>query len=124
MAPRKSQPPEIQRKTGMDVFKKAGIDLPVYKEFTDYDAAIKFVEKEGRGFVSKPCYDEADKNLTYLGKTPESLIYMLQRWKKEQRLKGPFILRELIQAPRWRWAAGSGRAASIRAGARTGKRRR
>ena len=88
---------EIQRKTGMDVFKKAGIDLPVYKEFTDYDAAIKFVEKEGRGFVSKPCYDEADKNLTYLGKTPESLIYMLQRWKKEQRLKGPFILQELIQ---------------------------
>lgn len=87
---------ELKRKCGMDIFKKAKIDIPVFKEFTSCDDAIKFVMKEKRGFVSKPCYDEADKNLTYLGKTPEALIGMLERWKKEQRLKGPFILQELV----------------------------
>lgn len=87
---------ELKRKCGMDIFKKAKIDVPVFKEFTSCDDAIKFVMKEKRGFVSKPCYDEADKNLTYLGKTPEALIGMLERWKKEQRLKGPFILQELV----------------------------
>lgn len=87
---------ELQRKAGMDVFKKAGIDIPVYQEFSDYDAAIKFVTNEHRGFVAKPCYDEADKNLTYLGKTPEAMITMLERWKKQGRMKGPFILQELV----------------------------
>lgn len=87
---------ELKRKTGMDIFKKAGIDIPVYKEFTDYDSAIKFVTKEHRGFVAKPCYDETDKNLTYLGKTPEAMVTMLERWKKAGKLKGPFILQELV----------------------------
>ena len=88
---------ELSRKTGMEIFKKAKIPIPFYKEFSDYDQAVKYVEKEGRGFASKPCYDEADKNLTYVGKTPESLIFMLQKWKKEDRLKGPFILQELVE---------------------------
>ena len=87
---------ELDRKTGMGVFEKAGIPVPEYKEFTDCATAIKFVEKECRGFVAKPCYDEADKNLTYLGRTPEALISMLRRWQKEQRMKGPFILQELV----------------------------
>ena len=87
---------EIDRKTGMGIFKKAGIPIPTYKEFARPADAIKYVEKEGRGFVSKPCYDETDKNLTYLGKTPELLISMLRRWEREQRLKGPFILQELV----------------------------
>lgn len=88
---------ELDRKTGMDIFKKAGIPIPVFKEFSACKEAIKYVEKEGRGFVAKPCYDEADKNLTYLGRTPEALISMLRRWDKEKRMKGSFILQELVQ---------------------------
>jgi phosphoribosylamine--glycine ligase len=88
---------ELDRKTGMDVFKKAGIPIPEFKEFKDCKAAIKYVEREGRGFVSKPCWAEEDKNMTYLGKTPEALISMLQRWDKECRMKGDFILQELVK---------------------------
>jgi phosphoribosylamine--glycine ligase len=87
---------EIDRKTGMSVFKKAGIAIPEYKEFTDCAAAVKHVEKTGKGYVSKPCYDETDKNLTYLGRTPEALIAMLRRWDRECRIKGPFILQEIV----------------------------
>src|SRR5258708_3661467 len=78
---------ELERKHGMDIFKKAKIAIPEYREFTDYDAAIAYVKKEDRAFVSKPCYDESDKNLSYVAKTPADLVYMLQRWKKAQKLK-------------------------------------
>ena len=87
---------ELDRKVGQDVFKRAGIPIPPFKEFTDYDAAIAYVQKEGRAFVSKPSYDESDKSLSYVGKSPDDLIYMLTKWKKQQKLKGAFILQEKI----------------------------
>lgn len=87
---------ELDRKIGQGVFKKAGIEVPAFREFSDYDAAIAYVKKEGRAFVSKPSYDEADKSLSYVGKTPADLVYMLQRWKKASKLKGRFILQEKV----------------------------
>ena len=88
---------ELNRKTGQDMFKKAGIPVPPFQEFTRYDDAIAYVKKEGRAFVSKPSYDEADKSLSYVGKTPADLVYMLERWKKQAKLKGAFILQEKIK---------------------------
>ena len=87
---------ELNRTLGQGVFKKAGIAVPPYREFSDYDAAISFVKREGRRFVSKPCGDEPDKSLSYCSKSPEDLVYMLMRWKKAQKLKGKFILQEFI----------------------------
>ena len=87
---------ELDRKTGQDVFKKAGIPVPPFREFSRYDEAIAYVKKEGRAFVSKPSYDESDKSLSYVGKTPADMIYMLQRWKKQAKLKGDFILQEKV----------------------------
>ena len=88
---------ELDRKTGMNIFSKAGISIPEFREFSNCEQAIKYVEKEQRGFCLKPCYDEADKNLTYLGKSPEMLIAMLRRFKEDHKLKGSFILQELVQ---------------------------
>lgn len=87
---------ELDRKVGQEMFKKVGIEVPAFREFSDYDAAIAFVKKENRAFVSKPSYDESDKSLSYVGKTPADLIYMLGRWKKQQKLKGSFILQEKV----------------------------
>ena len=87
---------ELNRTLGQSVFKKAGISVPPFREFTDYDAAISFVKREGRRFVSKPCGDEPDKSLSYCSKSPEDLVYMLMRWKKAQKLKGKFILQEFV----------------------------
>lgn len=87
---------ELDRKTGQQVFRKAGIAVPPYREFTDYDSAIAYVKRENRAFVSKPSYDEADKSLSYVSKSAADLIYMLERWKKADKLKGAFILQEKI----------------------------
>jgi phosphoribosylamine--glycine ligase len=87
---------ELDRKTGQDIFKKHGIPVPPFREFSRYDDAIAYIKKEGRAFVSKPSYDESDKSLSYVGKTPADLIYMIQKWKKQDKLKGSFILQEKI----------------------------
>jgi phosphoribosylamine--glycine ligase len=87
---------ELNRTLGQQVFKKAGIPVPPYREFSDYDQAIAYVKREGRRFVSKPCGDEPDKSLSYCAKSPADMVYMLTRWKKARRHKGTFILQEFI----------------------------
>lgn len=87
---------ELNRTLGQAVMKKAGIDVPSYREFRDYDQAIAYVKKEGRRFVSKPCGDEPDKSLSYVSKSPADMVYMLQRWKKAQKLKGSFMLQDFV----------------------------
>lgn len=88
---------EIDRSAGMKVFKKADIALPDYKEFRDYDSAIAYVKREDRRFVSKVIDgSHNDKALSYCSKSPEDMVYMLQRWKKLQKLPGPFCLQEFI----------------------------
>lgn len=86
---------ELDRDLGMAMFRKKGIEVPPCKSFNDYDAAIRYVKREDRAFVSKPSGD-ADKALSYVGKTPEDMIYMLERWKKLGKLKSPFILQEKV----------------------------
>lgn len=87
---------ELDRNKGMRVFEEHGIELPPYREFSDYDKAIAYVKKEERPFVSKPCGDEPDKSLSYVAKSPADLVYMLERWKKAKKLKSKFILQEKV----------------------------
>ena len=88
---------ELDRAFAMNLFRKHGIEVPDFKEFSDYDKAIAFVKKEDRPFVSKPCGDEPDKSLSYVAKTPADLVYMLERWKKSAKLKGQFLLQEKVE---------------------------
>jgi phosphoribosylamine---glycine ligase len=88
---------ELNRTLGMQVFKKAGIAIPEYQEFSDYDRAIAYVKRENRAFVSKPCGDEPDKSLSYVAKSPADLVYMLERWKKAKKHQGSFILQEKVE---------------------------
>jgi phosphoribosylamine--glycine ligase len=88
---------ELDRKLGQDVFRRAGINVATSKEFHRYDDAIKFVEQTMGRFVSKPCDDaNADKSLSYCSSGPDDMIYMLERWKRSDKLKGSFILQEFI----------------------------
>ena len=86
---------ELDRDVGMKLMKKAGIEVPPTKEFTDYDTAIAHVKKTMKRYVSKPS-GSADKALSYCSKSPADMIYMLERWKKLSKLKTPFILQEFI----------------------------
>lgn len=87
---------ELDRIQGMKVLNDNNILTPIYRKFDSYDKAIAYVKKEDRRFVSKPNGDAA-KELSYVAKTPEDMIYMLERWKKANKLKDTFILQEFIE---------------------------
>jgi len=87
---------ELDRTYGMKVLEKHGIEVPTYREFKSYQDAIRYVKKEDRPFVSKPCGEETDKSLSYVAKTPEALVSKLEGWEKAGKLKGSFILQEKI----------------------------
>lgn len=86
---------ELDRGIGQNVLRKAGVQVAESKVFTDYDAAIAFVKRTMKRYVSKPTGD-ADKALSYCAKSPEDLVFMLQRWKRLGTLKQSFILQEFI----------------------------
>lgn len=86
---------ESDRAHGMGIFKKAGIPILPYREFTDYDKAIAYVKREDRPFASKPSGKCDDKALSYVAKEPRDLLYMLDRWKRSGKRQGlEFILQE------------------------------
>ena len=87
---------ELDRKVGMQIMQKHGIEIPPYVEFTNYDKAIAHVKQHGGRWVSKPSGD-ADKSLSYCSKTPADMIYMLERWKKNPKIKSAFILQEFVE---------------------------
>ena len=95
-ATEKSAAWELERQLGQMIFKRAGIAVPPYKEFSKYDEAIRYVEKEARAFVSKPNGDTDDKALSYVAKSPADLVYMLKRWKAGHKHKDSFILQEKV----------------------------
>jgi phosphoribosylamine--glycine ligase len=88
---------ETDRKIGQDLMKKRGLPVPEFRQFSNYDQAIAYVKREGRAFVCKPCGDEEDKSLSYVAKSPADLVFMLERWKKQQRHKDAFILQECVK---------------------------
>ena len=84
---------ELKRSLGDEMFKRAGIKTMACESFTKYDDAIKYVMETNKRYASKPDGD-ADKALSYCAKTPADLIYMLEKWKKSNKLKDGFILQE------------------------------
>lgn len=86
---------ELDRAIGQKIMKSAGIEVPPFKEFSDYDSAIRYVKSTMARYVSKPS-DSPDKALSYCAKSPEDMVYMLERWKRLNKLKGVFVLQEFI----------------------------
>jgi len=89
---------ESDRQYGQDLLDRYGIPVAPYKVFSDYDAAIAYVQKRDTRLVSKPFgSDQDDKSLTYVAKSPEDMVYMLNRWKKLGKLKQQFMLQDFIE---------------------------
>jgi phosphoribosylamine--glycine ligase len=89
---------ELDRSFGQQVLKRHGVAVIPSKEFNDYDQAIAWVKKQDRAFVSKPTGDtkDVDKALSYVSQTPADMVYMLERWKKLNKLKNPFLLQDKV----------------------------
>ena len=88
---------ESDRAKGMAVLRAAGIPVAPYRTFNSYDDAIAYVKKHDRPFASKPSGRCDDKGMSYVAKSPEDLVYMLERWKRSGKRTGEeFILQEKI----------------------------
>jgi len=86
---------ELDRGYGMEILKKAKVQIPESQLFADYNKAIAYVKKTMKRCVSKPNGD-ADKDLSYCAKSPADLVYMLERWKKSNKLKSSFFIQDFI----------------------------
>ena len=88
---------EMDRAKGQEAFTRHGIPTLDGEEFSDYDTAIAYVKKQDERFVSKPTGDkDPSKGLSYVSKSPEDMVYMLERWKKNATYKSPFILQRFV----------------------------
>lgn len=91
---------EINRSVGQRLLQRAGVPVLPSVEFSDYDAAINHVCKSMGRFVSKPTGDNdpnADKSLSYVSTGPGDMVYMLERWKRLNKLKTKFVLQEFVK---------------------------
>ena len=89
---------ELDRSVGMQVFKRAGIAVPAFREFNDYTEAIHYVERRASVFYSKPCSDTADKSLSAKTGIPEEPAWQLRKWRKKHgRPPCPFLLQEPVE---------------------------
>lgn len=87
---------EINRDVGIDIFKRAGIPTIPSVKFTRIQDAISYIKKNlDKRFVSKPCGDAA-KHLSYVSKSSEDMLFMLEYWDRLGKIKAPFIIQEFI----------------------------
>lgn len=85
---------EQDRCFGADVMERAGIKTIPMEKFSKYEEAISVVLKnKDKRYVSKPVGDGA-KELSYCSKDWRDLIFMLNKWKKDQAYAGDFVLQE------------------------------
>lgn len=85
---------ELERGTGQQVFEDHGIKCLDSTIFKTYDEAIAFLNKNPeKRYVSKPTGD-ADKALSYVSKSSQDMLFMLEHWKKKITKKVPFLFQE------------------------------
>jgi phosphoribosylamine--glycine ligase len=88
---------ELDREFGSQILKEHGVNMIPYTTFRSHEAAEEWVRKNPRRFVSKPTDNRkanANKALSYVSKDAADMVYMLQRWRRLGKNKGPFMLQE------------------------------
>jgi phosphoribosylamine--glycine ligase len=95
---------ELDRLAGMAAFKKAGIEVPPFRQCTSLDDAVAYVADRGQGFAIKPCGSIGDKALSFVAKNkdPEKAageaIWRLRQWKREgKRFPAGLMVQERIK---------------------------
>lgn len=85
---------EQDRVHGATILERAGIPTIPMQKFKKYEEAISIVlENKNKRYVSKPVGDGA-KNLSYCSKDWRDMVFMLNKWKKENAYNDEFVLQE------------------------------
>lgn len=88
---------EHDRKFGFQAMQKAGIKIPEYKEFQDFEAGRKYVQESNKRLVFKPSGSMPCK-LTYCSKNSEELLSYLKFVEKQfGKHIDSFVLQEFIE---------------------------
>jgi len=87
---------ELDRAKGQELLDECGVDTLAFREFSDFDAAIRYVKRTGGTYVVKPWGGTSDKALSYVSCSPADMVFKLERWKREGKVKGDFTLQERI----------------------------
>lgn len=85
---------ELDRNHGQELCAQVGMPILPYETFTHYDDAIAHVTTTMDTFVCKLWGGSSDKDSSYVSKSPEDMIWKLNCWKRQGRLKGKLILQK------------------------------
>lgn len=87
---------EMERDYGQSVFEEAGIAcLPAVRFKNVSEARAYQLTNMDKRFVSKPNAD-VSKALSYVSKSPDDMLFMLDYWEKHSTVKCPFIFQEFF----------------------------
>ena len=84
---------ELNRECGQEILRKAGVKCMESIPFKSLGKAQDFLMANPKRYVSKPNADD-NKALSYVSKSPRDLMFMLEYWKKNSKVKADFILQE------------------------------
>ena len=87
---------ELDRAFGLAVADNHGIALPEYEEFTDFDAAVEYLQDKDTGFVFKPD-DNKPGVRTFVSTSPDQMIAMLAHYKELGGGKFSFVLQQVVE---------------------------
>ena len=89
---------EIDRKTGMEVLKKAGIETAPFETYKSMRDAYKQVQKDEQRYVFKTLGDNEDKSLTYVSKHAADMLNWMDRIiEQKAEPKGEVMLQTFIK---------------------------
>jgi phosphoribosylamine--glycine ligase len=86
---------ELDRAVGQRALEKAGVPVLPYETFESLDQAIAYVAKTKKPYAIKPWGGEGDKSMTFVARDADEALYMLKRWKSEEKV-GSLMLQEKV----------------------------
>jgi phosphoribosylamine--glycine ligase len=88
---------EQDRIFGAQIMERAGIPTIPMEKFKKYEEAVSFVlDNKNKRYVSKPIGD-GEKALSYCSRDWRDLVFMLNKWKKEDAYGEEFVLQEFTE---------------------------
>lgn len=87
---------ELDRAQGQVVLNSAGVDTLPYTVVDSVDEGIALIERNRRPYAMKPWGGDADKAMSYVGRSPADCIFTLRRWDRLGLFKGQLMMQEKV----------------------------
>jgi phosphoribosylamine--glycine ligase len=92
----KSAALELDRAKGQEILGEFGVKTVPYKVVDSLEEGAKYVCKTGQPYVMKPWGGDNNKALTCVTNTCDEALFVLEKWRREGKVKGPLMLQEKV----------------------------